>query len=215
MRHIEEAEQEQDEDRGVGLNKVMAFQLAVLLEFTGINVVVIYAAEMLQGINSEELELLTPTVLNVFKTGGAMLAIYFLKHVGRKFVLQFGLLVTVVGHSLTGIGYILQKDPLTNSALSDAMIVGGSLVYMTMYGFALGTIIWLYIPEVVSPRVLPATTTAVWGVGCLIVVLFPVVNDHLLQTNPALIFFFFALLCLLSFAFNQKFMVESMNKTEK
>jgi hypothetical protein len=84
---------------------------------------------------------------------------------------------------------------------------------MAAYSFSLGPVIWMYIPELVDPKVIPWALVTHWLSSALLVFLFPVVTDNLLGEDPSLVFIFFAVYLLISVPLNHRLMVETKGKT--
>lgn len=80
---------------------------------------------------------------------------------------------------------------------------------MASFGLTLGPIVWLYIPEIVEPNIIPYSTMAnlIGASACMIG--FPLISDNKVKWIP---FLFFFIWCLVSLAVNQKFMVETKDK---
>lgn len=85
---------------------------------------------------------------------------------------------------------------------------------MANFGLTLGPVVWVYLPEIVQPNVLPYATGTNWGTAAFIMLLFPVIKESLPQKNPALLFVFFAFWCVISYFFNKKYLIETKGKTE-
>ena len=86
---------------------------------------------------------------------------------------------------------------------------------MGVFGISLGPIVWLYIPEIVDPKVVPFSTATNWISASLIIMLFPIMTEHLLNDNPALLFAVFAVWCIASFVLHLKYVVETKDKSER
>ncbi len=86
---------------------------------------------------------------------------------------------------------------------------------MANFGLSLGPVVWLYIPEVVQPNIVPFSTGANWGAAALVMLLFPIIKDALPNDNPAPLFLFFCAWCVASFVINAKYLIETKGKTEK
>lgn len=54
----------------------------------------------------------------------------------------------------------------------------GLFLYMAMFSISLGPVVWLYIPEVVQPKIIPFTTAMNWTSAALVIFLFPVVTNE-------------------------------------
>lgn len=86
---------------------------------------------------------------------------------------------------------------------------------MANFGFTLGPVVWVYLPEIVQPNVLPYATLVNWLSAAAVMFLFPVIKEKLPDKNPALLFLFFAIWSTLSYFFNKKFVIETKNKGER
>ena len=84
---------------------------------------------------------------------------------------------------------------------------------MANFGLSLGPVVWLYIPEVVQPNIVPFSTGINWGGAALVMLLFPIIKKSLPNENPSYLFFFFSIWCVLSFLINAKFTIETKGKT--
>ena len=93
------------------------------------------------------------------------------------------------------------------------MIVGSLIVFMAIFGLTLGPVVWLYIPEFVTPGIIPFSTLLNW-VGCTICLLgFPPIKSALPDKNPDYIFLFFLLFMFVSLPVNAWALVETKNKS--
>lgn len=89
----------------------------------------------------------------------------------------------------------------------------GLVIFMANFGLSLGPIVWLYIPEIVEPEVVPFSTLSNWASAAIVMILFPIMIDKLGNSGP--LFLFFALWSLASFCLNQRLVIETKGKTEK
>lgn len=144
-------------------------------------------------------------VLATFVTG------ILLVKLGRKTILQFGSFFEGVGNLLVGIGFFIKGND--TGGPGQVLILVGLFFYMAIFGLSLGPVVWLYIPEVVQPNIVPFSTAANWICASLVIILFPILTEHVLNGNPAVLFLFFAAWCIVSFFFNQKFVIETKDKT--
>ena len=81
------------------------------------------------------------------------------------------------------------------------MIVG-LFMFMVGYSFSLGPIIWLYIPEIVPARLMPWALVMHWITFFILVFLFPVITDNVLNNDPTIVFIFLAIYLLISMVVN-------------
>jgi hypothetical protein len=92
------------------------------------------------------------------------------------------------------------------------MVISGLMIFMANFGLSLGPVVWLYIPEVLEPSLIPVSTACNWGSATLITILFPILEKAV--GYPPL-FFFCATYSIISFFFGQKYLIETKGKTEK
>jgi hypothetical protein len=101
------------------------------------------------------------------------------------------------------------------SSLGEPLILIGLFMFMAVFGLSLGPVVWLYIPEIVQPKIVPYSTASNWISASLVIILFPIATEDLLNGNPGVLFVFFTVWCLGSFVFNYLFVLETKDKTEK
>ena len=112
---------------------------------------------------------------------------------------------------LVAIGFFIKGED--KGGPGQALILAGLFIYMAVFGLSLGPIVWLYIPEIVQPKIVPFSTATNWICASLVIILFPILTDNVLNKNPAILFLFFTVWCFVSFVFNLKFVVETKDKT--
>lgn len=86
-------------------------------------------------------------------------------------------------------------------------------MFMGIYGVSYGPMVWLYIPEIVQPKIIPYTTATNWIGASIVIILFPIITDELLGGHPGVLFIFFSFWCFGSLVFNQFFVLETKDKT--
>lgn len=131
---------------------------------------------------------------------------------GRKTLFQYGCIGASVSCMTIAFGFWAKTD---SQGLGLTFIIAGLVLFMANFGLTLGPVVWVYLPEIVQPSILPFATATNWGTASLIMLLFPVIKERLPNKNPALLFVFFAIWCGGAFFFNKKFLIETRNKTEK
>lgn len=181
-------------------------------QFSGINAINIYCNPIVDKATSGELALLMSSLVNLEKLIAVSTSSLLLHHFGRKTLLQIGVAVACVACIMSAVGFYLQDDYFD---LSEKLIIVGLFVFMGNFGLSLGPIVWLSVPEIVQPRMVPFATASNWISASFIIILFPIFTDHLLEGDPAPLLLFFGLYCLGSWIFNHFFMVETKHKTEK
>lgn len=92
------------------------------------------------------------------------------------------------------------------------MILLGLVVFNANFGLTIGPVVWLYIPEIVQPNIVPFSTGMNWLGNSLVVLLFPIIKKALPEENPGYLFCFFGIWCIISTLVNMKFMVETKDR---
>ena len=99
--------------------------------------------------------------------------------------------------------------------MSKNIIIFGLFFFTLVYGFSLGPVIWLYLPEIVEPRKVPWTTAMNWIGSATVVILFPAITDNYLHKNPWPFYVFFAIYNFIATAINKVYLVETKDKSDK
>lgn len=139
-------------------------------------------------------------------------ASYLLTKLGRRPILLYGVLAVGIACGLVMIGFFVKGN---NNGSGDVLILAGLLMFMAVFGISLGPVVWLYIPEIVQPRVVPYSTASNWISASLVVIFFPIMTEDVLDGNPGVLFIFFTAWCICSFVFNYFFVLETKDKNEK
>ena len=117
------------------------------MQLSGINIFAVYARSIAFKLYPA-LIMVFPISIQLTRFGGALLSSFLLKNIGRKTILIFGLITEVVlGASLWGgLHYGYEK-----SIISGLIILILIFLIVMTYAFAISTVGWLYIPEVIQP----------------------------------------------------------------
>jgi MFS family permease len=188
---------------------IVAIHLAFLQQMCGVNVVVLYGGQIIDdAVNNPDWS----KWMQVFLIGTQFIAClctsYILKKVGRKILLQLGTGVSFIVLTIIGIAFVAMHN---NTTGQQVLVITSLYVFMISFGFTLGPVVWLYIPEIVPADIVPYTTLSNWTGASITIILFPILADLIGQQGY--LFFIFSVWCLLSVGFNQKYVVETMGKT--
>ena len=119
----------------------MGFHCAILQQFSGINVVVLYCGAILDdAVGDKNKSKIFRILVQAISLVGCFGATYFIKKLGRKTLLQIGSFA--IGATLMAIGICYAF----NSKGANYATVALLYVFMLLFGFTLGPIVWLYIP---------------------------------------------------------------------
>ena len=125
---------------------LIAIYLSCIQKLSGINAISIYGGDIVSKTASKTLSDLIPSILNFEQVLGNIFAGLLLIKLGRKTILQFGLLSVTISNLLASIGFGLQYMSEYNSTVSLVFILIGLIIFMMTFSLSLGPIIWLYIP---------------------------------------------------------------------
>lgn len=176
----------------------LAFGLALLQQFSGINAIMFYAPEILKEIGLVEQKYLLTAMIGLVNVLATFIAIWLVDRLGRRVLLLAG--TSLMMFSQIGIGIFAFWIPTgadgTGSA-STAGIFALVLIFLAIiaFAFSLGPLVWLVISEIFPAGVRSAcvgvATAANWT-GAFIVALFTltVLENNSLGTTT--VFWIFA-----------------------
>ncbi len=84
--------------------------------------------------------------------------------------------MSCLGCGIIAAGFFLTK---TIPGVSIVLIVFGMVLFMASFGCTLGPVVWVYLPEIVQPNVLPYATMINWASAAAIMLLFPILKKKL------------------------------------
>lgn len=182
---------------------VIALHLAIMQQFSGINAVAVYGGKIAGKATGGELANLMPSLINLEQVLATFVTSYLLTKLGRRTILLYGALFEGIACGLIMIGFLVGET----SDGGKTLILMGLFLFMAVFGLSLGPVVWLYIPEIVQPKIVPYSTASNWISASLVIILFPIATEDLLGGNPGVLFIFFTVWCLGSFAFNYLFVL--------
>ncbi len=181
--------------------------LAVLQQWSGINVIFNYAEEIFQkagyGVSS--------ILFNIVITGIVMLlftfiAIQMVDRFGRRGIMLVGCAGIGIFHTLIGLGYQFQFKGL--------IVVIPVLATIACYAFSLAPVTWVLISEIFPNRIrgaaISVAVSALWIACFILTYTFPLLNSKL---GAAGTFWLYAGICFLGFVFIRERVPETKGKT--
>jgi SP family xylose:H+ symportor-like MFS transporter len=169
--------------------------LAVLQQWSGINVIFNYAEEIFRQAGYGVSEVL----FNIVITGAVMLVFTFVAiatvdHTGRRVLMLFGCAGIAVSHGLIGLAYAL--------GWSGPFVVVFTLLAIAAYSMSLAPVTWVLISEIFPNRIRGAAVSiavsALWTACFILTFTFPLLNRAL---GPARTFWVYAFICAAGFVF--------------
>jgi MFS transporter, SP family, xylose:H+ symportor len=169
--------------------------LAVLQQWSGINVIFNYAEEIFReagyGVSS--------TMFNIVITGAVnlifcLMAIQTVDRFGRRALMLIGCAGIAFFHTLIGLCYMLH--------LKGPVVVAPVMATLACYAFSLAPVTWVLISEIFPNRIRGAAvsvaTSALWTACFILTYTFPLLNRGL---GAAKTFWLYALICAAGFVF--------------
>ncbi len=181
--------------------------LAVLQQWSGINVIFNYAEEVFQKAGYD----VSSILFNIVITGIVMLlftfvAIQMVDRFGRRGVMLAGCAGIGIFHSLIGLGYQLQ--------LKGLIVVIPVLATLACYAFSLAPVTWVLISEIFPNRIrgaaISVAVSALWIACFILTYTFPLLNTTL---GAAKTFWLYAGICFLGCMFIWLRVPETKGKT--
>jgi sugar porter (SP) family MFS transporter len=181
--------------------------LAVLQQWSGINVIFNYAEEIFReagyGVSS--------TMFNIVITGAVnlvfcLIAIQTVDRFGRRALMLIGCAGIAFFHTLIGLCYLLH--------LKGLVVVAPVMATLACYAFSLAPVTWVLISEIFPNRIrggaVSVATSALWSACFILTYTFPLLNRGL---GPAKTFWLYALICAAGFVFILVRVPETKGKT--
>ena len=181
--------------------------LAILQQWSGINVIFNYAEEVFHaagyGISS--------ILFNIVITGLVMLiftlfAIQTVDRFGRRILMLTGCAGIALSHVLIGFGYWLN--------LKGLLVVVPVMTSIAFYSFSLAPVTWVLISEIFPNRIrgaaISVAVSALWIACFILTYTFPLLNSAL---GPALTFWLYATICATGTLFIFWFVPETKGKS--
>jgi SP family xylose:H+ symportor-like MFS transporter len=181
--------------------------LAVLQQWSGINVIFNYAEEIFReagyGVSSTMFNIVITGAVNLVFT---LIAIQTVDRFGRRALMLLGCAGIAFFHTLIGLSYLLH--------LKGLVVVAPVMATLACYGFSLAPVTWVLISEIFPNRIRGAAvsvaTSALWAACFLLTYTFPLLNRTL---GPAKTFWLYALICAAGFVFILARVPETKGKT--
>ncbi|GAA0405820.1 sugar porter family MFS transporter [Paenibacillus motobuensis] len=187
---------------------IVGVGLAVLQQVTGINAVLYYAPEIFKqtgaGTNAALIQTIFVGIINLLFT---ILAIWLIDKVGRKMLL-------LIGSSAMLICLIVIGAAFQTGHTSGPLVLIFILVYVAAFALSLGPVVWVVISEIFPNRIRGKATAiasmALWTADYIVSQAFP---PMLNSAGPALTFWIFGLMALITVVFTWRKVPETKGKS--
>jgi sugar porter (SP) family MFS transporter len=167
--------------------------LAVLQQWSGINVIFNYAEEIYRGagygVNDILFNIVITGTINLVFT---LVALSFVDRFGRRPLMLFGCAGIAISHLLIGVAYVLKWSGLP--------VLIFTLSTIGCYAMSLAPVTWVLISEIYPNRVrglaVSVTVSALWIASFALTFTFPIINGSL---GPAATFWLYGAICVIGF----------------
>jgi sugar porter (SP) family MFS transporter len=181
--------------------------LAVLQQWSGINVIFNYAEEIYRsagyGVNDILFNIVITGAINLLFT---FIAIGTVDRFGRRILMLLGCAGIGISHILIGVAYAI--------GLKGFMVLVLTLCAIGCYGMSLAPITWVLISEIFPNRIrgaaISVAVSALWIACFILTFTFPTLNKTI---GPANTFWVFAAICIAGFLFILFCVPETKSKT--
>lgn len=160
---------------------VVGILIAVLQQFTGINVMNYYAPLVLQNASTTQDTILFQTIfIALFNGIGGLIGMNLFDRYGRLPVMKIGTIGAIIGLLIASWGMYTHD--------TGYITIFGILFFMLLFAMGWGAGAWVLISEIFPERIrgigMSLAVSLMWVANFLITLVFPIVNDNVwLQSN--------------------------------
>lgn len=186
---------------------IIGISLAVLQQWSGINIIFNYAEEIYRNAGYG----LSGTLFNIVITGAinlvfTLLALGLVDHFGRRALMLWGCAGIAVSHAVLGFTY--------RAGIKGLPILVMTLCTIACYALSLAPVTWVLISEIFPNRVrglaISVAVSALWIASFLLTFTFPILNRSLGASGT---FWIYGAICLVGFFFVLARVPETKGKT--
>lgn len=192
-----------------GLLKVLMIGvvLAVLQQWSGINIIFNYAEEIYRsagyGVSGILFNIIITGTINLVFT---LIALSLVDRAGRRGLMLYGCAGIAISHAVLGLTY--------RAGIKGLPILLLTLCTIACYALSLAPVTWVLISEIFPNRIrglaVSISVSALWVASFLLTFTFPILNRRL---GPAGTFLIYSAICLLGFVFVLTRVPETKGKT--
>lgn len=193
---------------GLRMALIIGVSLAVLQQVTGINAVMYYAPEIFKTMGAGTNASLVQTILIGFVNFVfTIVAIWLIDKVGRKALLLVGSSMMTICLAVIGIAF-------HTGHTSGPLVLIFLLMYVASFAVSLGPVVWVVLSEIFPNRIRGKATAiasmALWAADYVVSQSFP---PMLASAGPAITFWIFGVMSLLTFLFTWRAVPETKGRS--
>ena len=114
-------------------------------------------------------------------------SIFVLARFGRRSIILFGNFGVAL--CSLAVGFFFLAIDLTGNHELVFGAMGFIVIFMIIYGLSIGPAVWLYVPEIIPPKIVPPATFMNWLGVTISVVVTPIVLEKVGSPYPVFLFF--------------------------
>lgn len=195
-------------DRSLRLVLIIGITLAILQQWSGINVIFFYAPDIFAKTGASiESQLFQTVIIGAMNVIFTLLAMWLVEKLGRKILL----LISTTGMALS---YIIIGALFHLENLSGYALLIFSLTAVGSYSLGLAPVTWVILSEIFPNRIrgqaMAIATFCLWIGTFTLTLTFPVLLEHL---QGAYTFWLYGVICLCGFVFILLVLPETKGKT--
>ncbi len=192
-----------------GLRKALfiGLFLAILSQFSGINVIIYYGPKILGEAGFAEGQAISSQVLiGIINVVFTLVAIWKIDSFGRKPLLLFGIGGCILSHLIISILFMISA--------TGYIVVFFLALFIASFAFSLGPITWVIISEIyptkIRGRAMAIATVSLWIANAIVGQIFPIMLENLKAVGT---FLTFSMILIPAFYLVWKFVPETKNKS--
>ena len=193
-----------------GLRKILVIGiiLAILQQWSGINVIFFYAPDIFQSIQiSMDAALFQTSIIGLVNVTFTLLAMRLVDKVGRKVLLQYGALGMGICYIFIGLFYFLGMT-------EGIYLLFFFLLTTAFYATSLAPVVWVVIseifPNIIRGLGMSAATVFLWIGTYVLTLTFPILMEAI---QGSFTFWIYAVICFAGFIFVWKVVPETKGKS--
>jgi len=187
----------------------IAVLLAMFQQFCGINAIMYYSTKIFASAGGSTDSAFASSVwvglINVIFT---LVAIYFVDRSGRRPLLLIGTALQAIALGLIGWMFHTQQNGI--------WLLASVILFIAAFGMAMGPLTWLILSEIfpnkLRGRAMSVATFTIWTSCYIVAQTFPMMNDNP-AIGPAITFWIYAAVSMLSFVFVFGWIPETKGRT--
>ncbi|WP_436419596.1 sugar porter family MFS transporter [Petrimonas sp.] len=186
---------------------IIGIVIAVLQQWSGINVIFNYAQEIFSGAGYSVSDMLFNIVITgIVNVVFTFIGMYTVDKLGRRSLMLFGTIGLTFIYLLLGAGYFFQLKGIVMLLLV--------VLAIATYAMTLAPVTWVVIAEIFPTKIrglaMAVSTFALWAACFVLTYTFPLLNNSLGSYGT---FWVYGVICLAGFIFIKKTLPETKGKT--